>query len=274
MARRYATTIALLAMSSAAATATYEFAFETGSAHPIDDSTNTRTLTAVASLLHDYQSAVGLHFILIGQLPPACGEASECPEQRLLKQRVVTVIDRLMGAQPKGTNSAAQLRWESVVADGSRAETLWLGIRINESALWSAECPYHLQVNDPRLPPRLPTDGGDVQWIDLQGLNAVPLTAAAVVRVRLAESPDPSASISVIQVLDGKERVLGRSRAEVQWSANDIHWSSDAADIDIDPQLPSRDIGNALLPWDDADHAVAQRAAAPKHCRTHFFLAR
>jgi hypothetical protein len=283
----------------AASAAEYLFLFEPKDAHlTLERADNRASLTATLALLQDYGTAAGMHFVLVGDLPAECLAAADC-EARSLQQRRVEAIQAAMAALPDGMRSVRQLQWQPIPVKPDRihAEALRLLLRVDPPAVFSGQCPYQLQVTDPRLPAELEVLGEEpTEWVPMRGLTAVPVSSAASMRV--TPSVRNSGTVTVTQRLNDHDALLGSGSAQAQWSAGQLQWNADAADVDIDSASQPRDIGNVILPWDEnprslpniptkanpattsstattADPATASiTATAQGYCRVHFVLRR
>jgi hypothetical protein len=277
---------AQMAVGTASA-AEYLFVFEPEDAHlTLENADNRASLAATLVLLKDYGTAVGMHFVLVGDLPAECMAAAEC-EARSLQKRRVEAIQGAMAALPDGMPWVTQLQWQpiSMRPEGIHAEVLRLLLRVDPPTVFSGQCPYQLQVTDPRLPAELDVLGEEpTEWVSMRGLNAVPVSSAASMRVTPAVRN--SGTVTVTQRLDDHDALLSSGSAQVQWSAGQLQWNADAADVDIDSASQPRDIGNVILPWDENPRSLpnipttasaattSSTPTAQGSCRVHFVLRR
>jgi hypothetical protein len=280
MSRRILIMAAALGLSQVsvgiASAAEYLFVFQPLDAHFVPElAANRESLAAALGLLRDYGMAESLHFVLIGELPAPCLAAADCEARSLLKRRVESITAE-MAALPDGARWVTQLQWQPIPLGpaAARVEGLQLRLRLDPPSVFSGQCPYQLQVTDPRLPPQLPTD--DTQsgtqsdlWVSVRGLAAVPVSGAASMRVTAAVRN--SGTVTAIQKMDDHDALLGSGSMQAQWTAAQLNWNADAAEVDIDSAGRSRDIGNVILPWDDAP-AGSSSSDAAQGCRVHFVL--
>ena len=186
-----------------------------------------------------------------------------------------------MAALPDGMRWVTQLQWQPILGKPERiqAEVLRLLLRVDPPTVFSGQCPYRLQITDPRLPGELEVLGEELTtWVPMRGLTAVPVSGAASMRVTPALRN--SGTVTVTQRLNDHDALLGSGSAQAQWSADQLQWNADAADVDIDSASQPRDIGNVILPWDESARSLpniptpSSAAMAPGSCRVHFVLRR
>jgi len=127
------------------------------------------------------------------------------------------------------------------------------------------------------LPPELAALGAEPNtWVPMRGLDSVPVSAAASMRVTPAVRN--SGPVTAIQRLNDHDTMLSSGSTRAEWSAGQLSWSAGAADVDIDGASRPRDIGNVILPWDEnpaGPPSVGTTAApGPASCRVHFVLRR
>jgi hypothetical protein len=291
MSRRFLSIVAAAMFAqSAPATASaaeYLFLFEPEDAHFTPAlAENRSSLAAALALLQDYGTAVGMHFVLVGDLPAECLTAPDC-EARSLQKRRVESIRAAMAALPDGTRWMTQLQWQpiSTTPEHIHAEVLRLLLRLDPPSVFSGQCPYQLQVTDPRLPAELEVLGEEpTAWVSMRGLTAIPVSGAASMRVTPAVRN--SGTVTVTQRLNDHDALLSSGSAQAQWSAGQLKWDADAADVDIDSASQPRDIGNIILPWEENPRSLpsiatsastattSSAATAPGSCRVHFVLRR
>jgi hypothetical protein len=262
-----------------ASAAEYLFAFEPLDAHFAPERADNRaSLAAVVALLQDYGTAEGLHFVFVGEVPAECFAAAECDARSLHKRRLES-IEVEMAALPDGARWAPQLQWQAIpmAAQSAHVEGLQLRLRVDSPSVFSGQCPYQLQVTDPRLPPQLAAVGGEPNaWVPMRGLAAVPVSGAASMRVTPAVRN--SGSVTATQRVNDHDALLGSGSTQAEWSAGQLNWSGGAADVDIDGASQPRDIGNVILPWDENPRSlpsvVTTTSTGPASCRVHFVLRR
>jgi hypothetical protein len=270
-----------------ASAAEYLFWFEPKEAHFAPERADNRgSLAATLALLKDYGTAVGMHFVLVGDLPAECLAAADCAARSLLQRRVES-IRAAMAAMPDGRPWVTQLQSQpiSVKPERMHAEVLRLLLRVDPPSVFSGQCPYQLQVTDPRLPAELELLGEEpTVWVSMRGLTAVPVSSAASMRVTPAVRN--SGTVTVTQRLNDHDALLSSGLAQAQWSAGQLQWNADAADVDIDSASQPRDIGNVILPWDEnpsslpsipttaSSATTSSTTTPPGSCRVHFVLRR
>ncbi len=254
--------------------AQYAFIFEKASGQFVPELADNRTtLAALHSLLEDYATARGLQFVLVGELPADCPATSDCPGAILLRQRAQAITSQLM-LQPDGATLVAMLQWRAVPPATAHIEGLRLRVQPVTPTDFSDRCPYQLEVTDPRLPSLL-TAGDDNQgWVGIQGLAAIPITEGAAIRVRAAHPAFSSATIVASESLSDHDVELISGPLQVQWSAEQLEWSDDGADVVIEGGAQPRDIGNVILPWNGDSGRQADNTTSTKGCRLHFVLSR
>ena len=273
----------LFARSAASSAAEYTFVFDPLDAHFSPQlAGNHDALTATVSLLQDYGGAEGVHFILVGALPADCLAAVDCDARDLLKRRVES-LSAEVAASADGARLLTLLQWQSVpfASESLHVEGLQLRLRVDPPAVYSAQCPYDLQVTDPRLPAEVAATGDQPpSWVSVRGLVAVPISVAASVRVTSAIRN--SGEVTATQRRKDHNARLNSGAIQAQWSASQLNWDADAADVEIASDSQPRDIGNVILPWADpdtksadsqpADTKSADTSADSESCRLHFVL--
>jgi hypothetical protein len=266
------------AMGTASA-AEYLFVFEPVDAHFAPERADNRSsLAATLSLLQDYAGAEGVHFVLAGDLPAECVAAADC-EARSLQKRRVDSIKAEIAALPDGARWSAQLQWQATpsASEGTHVEGLQLRLRLDPPSVFSGECPYQLQVTDPRLPAELSAAGAEPKaWVSVRGLDAIPISGAASMRATAAVRN--SGTVTATQRLNDHDALLSSGSTQAEWSAGQLDWHADAADVDIGSASQPRDIGNVILPWDENPASLptagTNSGAAFATCRVHFVLRR
>ena len=268
-----AATIAAIIHAGPGWAADYTFAFESGSAKFVADrGSNATTLSAIASLLRNHGASHSIDFVLVGELPAECSAAPDCPASLLLRQRVEAVTAQLL-AQPTTGNLVAQLRWQSIPPATSHVEGLQLRTVSAPPKAFSDRCSYQLEIADPSLPPPLSAATGAASWIAVQGPGAVHITGDALLRVSSATAQkNAPATLTALESLKDHDVVLSSGSTQAQWTAMQLQWEADGADVVVQDSSQPRDIGDVVLPW-DAQPSTPRAAPAESGCHMHFVLA-
>ncbi len=235
---------------------------------------NRASMMATLSLLEDYSAAEGVHFVLAGELPAECAAAADCEARNLLKRRVESVTAAL-GALPDGARLVTLLQWQPIppAPGGSHVEGLELRLRLDPPAVFSGQCPFELQVTDPRLPAELFSSDHEANpWVSVRGLTSIPVSTAASMRATPAVRN--SGAVTASQRTSDHNAILSSGAVQVRWTAEQLTWTGDAADVDIDSESEPRDIGNVILPWNDGQSGDSDAATTVGSCRVHFVLRR
>lgn len=256
---RVLTVAALLALCHAmsAGSAEYVLTFRKESARFEPDlADNRRSFTALVSLLQDFGSQPSLHIVLAGELRPACSAAPDC--EALLLNRVEALATQIMD-RSGGPAWIRALRWRGIPGTAAPVEGLRLRLLSDGTPLFSARCPYQVELADPRLPPLLGAVPARFEWVTVQGPAAVPITIDAQLRVRSAARVEITAWESY-----GDARLpLGSGLSQAQWTARQLKWHANLADVivtgppedagahvpgaDRRPPLERMDVGDELL---------------------------
>ncbi len=263
---------ALLLCAGAARADEYTFEFDPGSPQFVESKGGNRTNTGrVLSLIRHFGGTHGIQFVLLGEVPAGCMADLKCDEAKLLRQRVQAVSERVIALS--GTASSLQvLRWQPVPRATPHPESLRLRIRDLPSQVFSAQCPYRVQVNDPRLPRTIAPEGSDQEWVTIVGTAPVPVTDRTSIRVRSDASRSSQAELAAKQSFQDHETTLGSGSEPIQWNAAQLKWGAAGADVIVEETRVSRDIGNELVPWNPDGAAPLPPAADASGCRINFQL--
>jgi hypothetical protein len=231
---------------------------------------NAATLASLTQLLRAYHATPALQFVLVGAVPANCPDSEDCPARALLQRRVETLMTQL-AAQPGGVTVVGDLQWQGLAPDATTLATdaLELRVRAPASAAWSQACPFELLINDPRLPAQLATSPEDPDWVAVSAAAAIPVGPVTALRVRLVPPPRQPVGVEVIQRLADQALPLGSGPMQAQWMATQLQWRADAAEVEISSALRSRDIGNLILPGEDAAPAAPPASEPSGSCHVH-----
>lgn len=268
-----AATIAAMIYAAPGCAADYTLAFDSGSARFMADrGDNATTFSAIVSLLRAFNASHGIDFVLVGELPAECSATPDCTASLLLRQRVEAVTAQVT-AQPAGGELIAQLRWQSIPPATPHVEGLQLRTVSAPPRAFSDRCSYQLEITDPRLPPPLPTAATTPSWVAVQGPGAVPITANTLIRISPgAAQKNPPATLTALESLKDHDVVLSSGSAQAQWTAMQLQWEADDADVVVEDSSQPRDIGDVVLPWDT--QPSAPRTLPPETgCHMHFVRA-
>lgn len=267
-----ATTIAAILHAGPVCAADYTVVFASGSAKfAADQGGNAKTLAAIASLLRNHGASHSIDFVLVGELPAECSASPDCPASLLLRQRVEAVTAQLM-AQPATGSLVAQLRWQSIPPATPHVEGLQLRTVSASPRAFSDRCSYQLEIADPSLPPPLSGATGAPSWIAVQGPGTVHITGDALLRVSSSTvQKSAPATLTALESLQDHDVVLSSGSPQAQWTAMQLQWEADGADVVVEDSSQPRDIGDVVLPW-DAQPSTPRAPAAELGCHMHFVL--
>jgi len=268
-----AATLAAIIHASQACATDYTLVFASGSASFVaDQGDNATTLAAIASLLRNHGAAHSIDFVLVGELPAECSVNPECPASLLLRQRVEAVTTQLM-AQPAAGDLVAQLQWRSISPATPHVEGLQLRTVSAPPRAFSGRCSYQLEIADPRLPPPLSAATSAPSWITVQGPGSVHITGDALIRVssNATEKSGP-VTLTALESLKDHDVVLSSGSTQAQWTATQLQWEADGADVVVEDSSQPRDIGDVVVPW-DAQPGPPRATPAESGCHMHFVLA-
>lgn len=253
--------------------ADYTLVFEGGSAKFVaDQGGNATTLAAIAALLRNHGASHSIDFVFVGELPAECSATPDCPASLLLRQRVEAVTAQLL-AQPAAGSLVGQLRWQSVPPATPHVEGLQLRSVSAPPKAFSDGCAYQLEIADPSLPPPLSAAGGTPSWIAVQGPGAVHITGDALMRVSSSSAQkNAPATLTALESLKDHDVVLSSGSPQAQWTAMQLQWEADGADVVVQDSSQPRDIGDVVLPW-DAQPSTPRAAPAESGCHMHFVRA-
>ncbi len=269
---RAAAAAALLLCACGARAEEYTFQFDAGSAQFVESKgDNRQNVGRALSVIQDFGGAHGIQFVLLGEVPAECMADLKCEEVKLLRLRVEAVSERVIALS--GSAGYAQLlRWQPVPPAVPHLEGLRLKIRDFASQVFSAQCPYHVQVSDPRLPGTLAAAGADQDWVTMVGTASVPVTENSSIRIRSASAHSSQAELAARQSFKDHETTLSSGSEQIQWRAAQLQWGEGAAGVIVEDKLVSRDIDNELLPWNGDNSAPAPAASDGAGCRINFQL--
>lgn len=267
-----AATLAAVFHASQGCAADYTLVFSSGSASfAADQGSNAAAITAIASLLRNHGVGHSIDFSLVGELPAECSANPGCPASLLLRQRVEAVTAQLM-AQPGAGNLVAQLRWQPIPPATPHVEGLQLRTVSAPPKAFSDRCSYQLEIADPRLPPPLAAATSAPSWIAVQGPGAVHITGDALIRVSSGTGKkDAPVTLTALESLKDHDVVLSSGSTQPQWTAMQLQWGADGADVIVQDSSQPRDIGDVVLPW-DPEPDTAKAAPAESGCHMHFVL--
>jgi hypothetical protein len=221
------TGLLVLLQSAAAGSAEHVLTFRKGSAHfEIDLASNRVSFSSLISVLQNYGGQRSLQVLLVGELPPECSSAPDCQALALLMHRAEAVASDV---QARG-RLARPLMWRAIPPASSHVEGLRLRVLSVGTQEFSQHCPVQLEISDPRLPPVLESTDGSPGWIAVSGPGALPITLDASIRLR---SSQPM-RLTVRQSPPGGDAVLSSGASQAQWSARQLKWDQDAAEVIIE----------------------------------------
>lgn len=250
----------------------YNFIFDPGSAQFVESKAGNReNVGRVLSLIQDFGGTHGIQFVLLGEVPADCLADLKCSDATLLRQRVEAVSGSVIALSGSGKSIQA-LRWQPIAPATPHLEGLRLRIRDFASQVFSAQCPYHVQLSDPRLPMTMAPDGADQVWATVVGSAPVPVTDRTSIRVQSGSAQSSQAELAARQSFKGHEAMLGSGSEQIQWSAAQFSWEDGGADVIVEERLVSRDIGNELLPWNTDGSSPSPPASDAAGCRINFQL--
>ncbi len=268
-----AATVAAIIHAGPGCAADYALIFAGGSARFVaDQGANATTLAAIAALLRNHGASRSIDFVLVGELPAECSATPECPASLLLRQRVEAVTAQLM-ALPATGNLVAQLRWQSIPPATPHVEGLQLRTVSPPPKAFSERCSYRLEIADPGLPPSLSATAGTASWIAVQGPGAVHITGDASIRVSSSSTAQKNtpATLTALESLKDRDLVLSSGSTQAQWTALQLHWEADGADVVVEDSSQPRDIDDVVLPW-DPQPGTPRALPAESGCHMHFVL--
>lgn len=269
---RTAAAAALLVCVCGARAEEYTFNFDPGSPQLVESKDDNRAnIGRALSLIQDFGGQHGIQFVLLGEVPAGCMADLKCDEVKLLRQRVEAVSERVIALSGSGS-SVQELRWQPIPGSMPHLEGLRLRIRDFASQVFSAQCPYHLQVSDPRLPRTIAPDGTDQDWVTVVGTAPVPVTDRTLIRVRSGASQSSQAELAARQFFKDHQTTLDSGSEQIQWGAAQFKWGEGGADVIVEEKLVSRDIGNELVPWNTDSASPAPAASDTPGCRINFQL--
>lgn len=242
----------------------YIFEFDPGSAQLVESKgDNGARIRGVLALIRRFGSIQGVQFVLLGEVPAPCLADLKCDAAKLLRKRVQAVSDGVVALS--GSASSVQvLHWLAVARTTPTPELLQLRIRDLPSQVFSAQCPYRVQVNDPRLPRTIAPEGAQ-DWVTVVGTAPVPVTDQTSIRVRSDAAGASQTELAAKQTFQGDEMSLGS-----EWTAAQLKWGEDVAAVIVEEKRVARDIGNELLAWNPDSPAPAPPVAAASGCRINF----
>jgi hypothetical protein len=250
----------LVGIAPSAFAAPYLFVFVAGSAKLSRDlPDNQIALTSLLELLSDFHGAGGFHFVIEGTVPSSCAPASDC--DGLLVSRVNSLIDSVdhLGEDAR---LSRDLSWRRVPEANLPADTLRISVSADAPKPLSPDCPYVLEISDPRLP----SSDSHQDWLNVNGIVDIHVTPAAQIRVHTA---DAAGNLSVKQGVASAERELVASAPRAEWRAGDLLGAAGIAEIRFgNPELTSasvprkRDVAESSGTWPTgADRETARRLA-------------
>lgn len=130
---------------------------------------NRQMLEDLIDILHRYRQQPGIGFLIVGHVDPACPD-NQCPTHRLLRARVEALTQHLSDHWPGPFSPFPHehLRWASRT-DGERSliNHLQVLIDIDEGQIPTDDCPFRVEVQEPRLP-ALALQPQQPAWVPVQ----------------------------------------------------------------------------------------------------------
>jgi hypothetical protein len=256
MTRLWGVQAVLLACACVAApafAADYVFAFEPSAASiDLDRRDNRLTFDAMLALLADFHGASGFQFTLVGADPGHCAGNAHCDAADLLVRRVNAIVAQIDQRKDRAA-LATDLKWaldsEQLVAP----DIVRLQIVALDAGALSPQCPYVLELNDPRLPPVV----GHKDWVSVQGLTEIRVTAASAMRVHPLNPAAGGVPLRALTASGVAE--LGSKGPQARLMASELLSSANVADLEMGPPAPvmaqrrTRDVAPDSEPWPTED---------------------